>query len=182
MAVSSPGIGAQLTELSRIYHDRPDLINDLERYDVGGVSQNVTSSKTLNASPQHLYLKSRLYKISDLKKVVEPIEDCDPEIMCLFAKFSLIRCNYRPLILKIEENMGKRQKFCWWKGATICNCLRYCCIWVNIMSAIFFWKFKFDQIFKIFLEQFYCVINRKNRNFWFPLTITQSHKKVQVVD
>ena len=30
MAVASPGVGAQLTELSRIYHVLPDLFNDLE--------------------------------------------------------------------------------------------------------------------------------------------------------
>ena len=33
ITVSSPGIGAQLTELSRICHVLPDLVNDLEKDD-----------------------------------------------------------------------------------------------------------------------------------------------------
>ena len=57
------------------------------------------------------YLKSRLNKMPGLKKVVEPTEDCGPEIMCLLQNCSSSDAIIERSFSKLNENICKRPKF-----------------------------------------------------------------------
>ena len=92
-AFSAPGVAAQLVEISRVYAELPALILQLEHHECTQlqgyqkIQSWVTTIENEEAAKDILvYLKSRLSKMPDLQKLIDPPDDCDPNIISLLQR------------------------------------------------------------------------------------------------